>query len=76
VKNVPEPKLQQPQPKVPTEMKFDPNRDPDLKAKSKTVNTSPSKIVWVKKLSDRIVDRSVEINDGPKRIHFRYNDCC
>jgi hypothetical protein len=67
VKNVPEPKLQRAQPKVPMEMKFDPNRDPDLKSKTKVVNTSPNKIEWVKKRSDRIVDRSVEINDCPKK---------
>ena len=67
VKDVPEPKLKQPQPKVPMEMKFDPNRDPDLKSKTKVVNTAPDRIERVRKLSDRIVDRSVEINDGPKK---------
>lgn len=67
VRNVPEPKLQKPQPKLPTEVKFDPNREPDLKAKNKVVRTSPSKIEWVKKRSDRIVERSVEINDGPRK---------
>lgn len=67
VKNVPEPKLERAQPKQPIPMKFDPNRDPDLKGRKKLSKASPSKIAWVKKKSDRLVERSVEINDGPKR---------
>jgi hypothetical protein len=67
VKNVPEPKLERAEPKQPILMKFDPNRDPDLKGRKKLSKASPSKIAWVKKKSDRLVERSVEINDGPKR---------
>jgi hypothetical protein len=67
VKNVPEPKLERAMPKQPIPINFDPNRDPDLKGRKKLSKASPSKIAWVKKKSDRLVERSVEINDGPKR---------
>lgn len=67
VKNVPEPKLERAMPKQPIPINFDPNRDPDLKGRKKLSKASPSKIAWVKKKSDRLVEKSVEINDGPKR---------
>ena len=67
VKNVPEPQLKREMPKKPIEPKFDPKRDPELKAKEKMSRASPSKIAWVKKLSDRLVERSVEINDAERR---------
>ncbi len=66
IENVPEPKLKRQQPKQPVEKKFDPKRDPNLKAKSKLSRASPSKIAWVKEKSDRLVERSVEINDAKR----------
>ncbi|MBD3183189.1 VWA domain-containing protein [Candidatus Poribacteria bacterium] len=67
VENVPEPQLQRETPKKPIEQKFDPNRDFDTSGKKKTNRASPSKKIWVKKLSDRVIEKSVEMNDGPKR---------
>ena len=66
VKDIPEPQLERELPKQPIEMKFDPNRDLDLKAKNKLSKASNSKLAWVKKKSDRLVERSVEINDAER----------
>jgi len=66
VKDVPEPELRQELPKQPIEMKFDPTRDLDLDAKKKLSRASTNKMAWVKKKSDRLVDRSVEINDAKR----------
>ena len=66
VKDVPEPKLEREMPKQPIEMKFDPTRELDLKAKKKISRASASKIAWVKQRSNRLVDRSVEINDAER----------
>ena len=63
VEDVPEPELKRQLPKQPIEMKFDPNRL-DLDAKKKSSKASPSKLTWVKKRSDRLVERSVELNDA------------
>jgi len=66
VKDIPDPELKRQMPKQPVEKKFDPKRDPNLKAKSKVSRASPSKIAYVKKRSDRLVERSVEINDAKR----------
>lgn len=66
VKDVPEPKLEREMPKQPIEMKFDPTRELDLKAKKKISRASASKIAWVKQRSNRLVDRSVEVNDAER----------
>ena len=63
VENVPEPELKRQLPKQPIEMKFDPNRL-DLDAKKKSSKASSSKLAWVKKRSNRLVERSVELNDA------------
>lgn len=63
VEDVPEPELKRELPKQPIEMKFDPNRL-DLDAKKKSSKASPSKLTWVKKRSNRLVERSVELNDA------------
>jgi hypothetical protein len=67
VKNVPDPELKRNQPKQPIEKKFDPNRDPDLKAKTKISRASPSKVAWVREKSSRLVEKSVEINDAQRK---------
>jgi hypothetical protein len=67
VKDVPEPKLKRELPKQPIEMKFDPTHELDLKAKKKISRASPSKVAWVKRKSDRLVEKSVEINDAERR---------
>ena len=66
VKDVPEPQLERELPKQPIEMKFDPTRELDLAAKKKSSRASPSKLAWVKQRSDRLVEKSVEINDAER----------
>lgn len=65
VKNVPEPELKRELPKKPIPKMFDPSRALSLKDK-KASKASPNKIAHVKKLSDRLVERSVEINDAER----------
>ena len=67
VKDVPEPELKRELPKQPIKMKFDPTRELDLKAKRKMSRASPSKLAWVKEKSDRLVEKSVEINEAERR---------
>jgi len=67
VKNVPEPELKRELPKQPIEMKFDPTRELGLKAEKKLSRASPSKLAWVKRKSDRLVEKSVEINDAKRQ---------
>lgn len=66
VKDVPDPELKRELPKQPLEMKFDPTRELTLKDKDKMSKASPHKIAYVKKKSDRLVERSVEMNDAPR----------
>ena len=66
VKDVPDPELKRELPKQPIEKKFDPNRELTLKDKDKLSKASPNKIAHVKKLSNRLVERSVEINDAKR----------
>jgi len=65
VSDIPEPELKRELPKQPIEMKFDPTRL-DLDAKKKASKASSSKLAWVKKRSDRLVERSVELNDADR----------
>ncbi len=66
VKDVPDPELKRELPKKPIEMKFDPTRELTFRDKDKLSKASPHKIAYVKKKSDRLVERSVEINDAPR----------
>ncbi|MFC1719007.1 VWA domain-containing protein [Candidatus Poribacteria bacterium] len=66
VKDVPEPALKRELPKQPIEKKFDPNRELTLKDKDKLSKASPNKIAHVKRKSDRLLERSVEINDADR----------
>ena len=65
VKDVPDPELKRELPKQPIEMKFDPTRL-DLDAKKKASKASSNKMAWVKERSNRLVERSVELNDADR----------
>ena len=65
VKNVPDPELKRELPKKPIPKIFDPNRALTLKDK-KASKASPNKIAQVKKRSNRLLERSVEINDAKR----------
>jgi hypothetical protein len=66
VKDVPDPELKRELPKKPIEMKFDPTRELVFRDRDKSSKASPHKIAHVKKKSDRLVERSVEINNAPR----------
>jgi hypothetical protein len=62
VKDVPDPELKRELPKQPIPKIFDPSRELTLKDK-KASKASPDKVPKVKKRSNRLVERSVEINE-------------
>lgn len=66
VEDVPDPQLKRSLPKQPIEKKFDPNRELTLKDKDKLSKASPNKIPLVEKKSNRLLERSVEINDADR----------
>ncbi|MFC1717159.1 VWA domain-containing protein [Candidatus Poribacteria bacterium] len=66
VKEVPEPELERELPKKPTEMKSDPTRKLAFRDRDKLSKAAPHKIAYVKKESNRLVERSVKINDAPR----------
>ena len=65
VKDIPDPELKRELPKKPIPKIFDPNRALTLKDK-KASKASPEKMPQVKKKSNRLVERSVEINDAKR----------
>ena len=66
VKDVPDPELKRELPKKPIPKIFDPSRALTSKDK-KSVKESPEKLAQVKKRSNRLVERSVEINDALRK---------
>ncbi len=66
VKDIPDPELKRELPKQPIQKKYDPNRELTLKDKDKLSKASPNKIPLVQKKSNRLLERSVEINDADR----------
>jgi len=66
VKDVPEPELKRELPKQPIPKIYDPNRELTLKDKDKMSKASPDKLAQVKVKSNRLVERSVELNDADR----------
>lgn len=66
VKDIPDPELKRELPKQPIPRQYDPNRDLTLKDKDKMSKASPDKLAQVKVKSNRLVERSVEMNDADR----------